>query len=86
MDVLKQIFPRAFKTSNVHNLIVNVIIYIVIGLIAGLIIGLANLIVGWIPFLGIILSYCLRILGALVDIYVVIAIIVSLLSFLKIIK
>ena len=87
MDTLKKLFPLSFKYDNsVGNLIVGIIIYLVVGLLAGLLIGLANILVGWIPVVGALVALIARVLGALVDIYVVGGIVVQVLSFLKILK
>jgi hypothetical protein len=87
MKTLKNLFPLSFKRNDSFvNFIIALLIYIVIGAVAGLLIAFADAITGWIPVAGAILGWALRILGAIVDLYVVIGIIIQILAFLKIIK
>lgn len=87
MKTLKNLFPLSFKRNDSFvNFIIALLIYIVIGAVAGLLIAFAGAITGWIPVAGAILGWALRILGAIVDLYVVIGIIIQILAFLKIIK
>jgi hypothetical protein len=79
---LKKLFPVAYKQS----LLVSIIVYLIIGIIASLAIGFAGLITGWIPLVGAIVGWVLRIVGAIVDLYVVCGIIVAILLALKVIK
>lgn len=85
--MLKKWFPLSFKyDKSIGSLIVGIIVYLVIGLLAGLVIGLANLLLGWIPLIGAIVALLVRVLAALIDIYVVAGIVIQILSFLKIVK
>jgi nicotinamide riboside transporter PnuC len=86
MDTLKKIFPRAFKTDSVGSLVVNILVFVVIGVLAGLVISLTGLITVWLPGIGLIIAWLLGIVSTIVDIYVVAAIILSILAFLKIVK
>ena len=86
MDTLKKIFPRAFKTDSIGALVVNIIVFVVIGAIASAVIWLATAIGGWIPFLGDLIAWLLGIVGSLVGLYVFVAIVLSVLNFLKIVK
>lgn len=86
MDTLKKIFPRAFKTDSVGALVVNIIVFVVIGVIASILLGLTGLISGWIPGVGLLVAWLIGIAGTIVDLYVVIAIVLSILNFLKILK
>ena len=81
MDLLK-LFPISYKQS----LLVSVIIYLIQAVVAGLAIGFAGLLTGWIPLVGVIVGWVLRIISMLVEIYVVGGIIVSILLALKVIK
>ncbi|MBE6639404.1 MAG: hypothetical protein E7616_08155 [Ruminococcaceae bacterium] len=87
MDILKKLFPHAFKCkkSEVGNFVITLILYLVFGIIAGAVIWVAGLLTG-IPVLGFILALVLRILGSLVDLYVIVGVILSILCFLEILK
>ena len=79
METLKKIFPFSFKTKeSVGSLIVNVIIYLIVGALAAVAIG----ILAKIPLVGWIVGIC----GGLVDLYVVIGIVLSILDYLKVLK
>lgn len=87
MDALKKWFPLSFqKSGSIGDLIVGIIIYLVVGVIAGLAIGFAGVLTGWIPLLGDVIAWVLRVVAALVDIYVVAGIVIQVLAFLKILK
>jgi hypothetical protein len=86
METLKKIFPLSFKyTDGVANLIIGILLQLVVGIIAGVVIWVAGFLTG-IPVLGAILALVLRILGTLVDLYVLAGIIIQILVFAKIIK
>ena len=78
MDTLKKFFPHAFKAVDVGQFIVSLIIYAVIGIIGGFIIGILAII----PLLGLIFI----LLGSLLELYVLVGVILSILVFLKVIK
>ncbi len=78
MDMLKKIFPFAFKAKEINDLIVALIIYVVIDVVCGVVIGLLSLI----PIIGLIFI----LLGSLVGLYAFIGIVLSLLVFFKVIK
>ncbi|MBQ7369639.1 MAG: hypothetical protein IJW58_01540 [Clostridia bacterium] len=79
---LKKLFPYSYQKS----LLVSLIIYIVTAIVASLLIGFAGLLTGWIPAVGTLVGWALRIVGIIVDIYVVGGIVVSILLALKVIK
>ena len=78
MDALKKIFPFSFKLSDVKALVISIIIYLVIGIVAGVVIW----VIAHIPIVNIIVG----IVGAIVDIYCIAGIILSFLSFTKVIE
>lgn len=81
MDILKKIFPLSFsfkQDKNIVELIVNLLIYIVVGAVIGFAIG----VFASIPILGWVFSIC----GGLVELYVLVGIVLSVLSFLKILN
>lgn len=87
MDILKKFFPISFnKSDSTSNLVIGIIIYLVIGIIAGAIIGLAGLITGWIPLVGALVGWVLRIIASVVELYVVAGIVILVLSFLKVLN
>ena len=78
MDMLKKIFPHAFKAKDVVSLVVALIIYIVVGGIVGWVIGKLTAI----PLIGLVFA----LLGYVVWAYGMIGIILSVLVFLKLVK
>lgn len=79
METLKKIFPYSFKAKNsVGALIVNILIQFIICAVAGVLIGIcAKLpLIGWI----------IGIVGGLVDVYLVVGIVLSILDYLKVLK
>ncbi len=78
MDMVKKLFPQAFKATEVVSLIIALVIYIVAGAVCGLVIGL----LAKIPVIGIIFS----LLGAVVGLYGLAGIVLSLLVFFKVVK
>lgn len=78
MDLLKKFWPNAFKTNDVVGLIITIIIYLLIGLVLGWLISIVALI----PIVNIICG----LVGGLLELYVFIGIVLSVLSFLKILK
>ena len=78
MDLLKKFFPHAFKANDIVRLVVTIIIYLVIGLVAGIVIGL----VAKLPLIG----WIIGLRGGVVDLYVLIGIVLSVLVFLKVLK
>lgn len=79
---LKKLFPVSYKQS----LLVSIIVYVVAAIVASLLIGFAGALTSWIPLVGTLVGWVLRIAGTLVDIYVVGGIVVSILLELKVIK
>lgn len=86
MDILKKLYPHAFKAKEVKDFIIALIIYIVIDAICGVVIGLAATILGGIPLIGGLLSAVLGALGGLVGLYAFIGIVLSILVFVKVLK
>ena len=79
MDILKQLFPLSFaKKEDVTGLVVNLIIYLVVGLVA----SLAIAILSHTPLVG----FLIGMLGGLVDLYVLVGIVLSVLDFLDMLK
>lgn len=87
METLKKLFPLSFKrTDTVGNLIVGILIYLVVGILAGVLIAVSGLVTGWIPMVGAIVGIALKLIGGLVDVYVLAGIIIQVLVFAKVIK
>ncbi len=84
--MLKKYFPVSYRAKDVTGLIVSIIIYLVIGLVAGLIMFLADLIFGWIPILGTILTILLSVVGWIIEAYCTAGIVIAVLVMLDIIK
>jgi ABC-type multidrug transport system permease subunit len=79
---LKKLFPMSYEKST----LISIIIYLVTAVVASLLIGFAGALTGWIPVVGTLVGWALRIVGIVVDIYVVGGIVVSILLALKVIK
>ncbi|MBQ6892618.1 MAG: hypothetical protein IJN48_00285 [Clostridia bacterium] len=78
MDLLKKIFPFSFGAKDVAALVIKVILYIVAGMVAGVLIGL----LASVPVVNIVVGF----VGGLVDLYVTAGIVITFLSFFKVIK
>lgn len=79
MDILKKLFPYSFrKKSNLTELVINLIVYIVVGAIIGAVIGITAII----PLVGTIVGA----IGGLVELYVGIGTLLTVLDYFKIIK
>lgn len=78
MDTLKKLFPYSFGVKDLGNMIVKIIVYLVVGAVMGFVISLF----GKLPLIGIVAS----LVGWLVELYVFVAIVLVVLSFLKIVK
>ncbi len=78
MDFLKKYLPHAFKAKQTNDFIVSLIIYAAIAIVGGAIIGL----LAKLPIIGLIFS----IVGAIVDLYALVGIVLSILVFVKVIK
>ena len=79
---LKKLFPVSYE----RTLLVAIVIYVIVAILASLLIGFAGAITGWIPAVGTLVGWVLRIVGILVDLYVVCGIVVKILVTLKVIK
>jgi len=79
MDMLKKYFPFAFTPkADVTALVVNIIIHLVAGFIIGAVIGL----LAAIPVLG----WIIGILGGLIDLYIFVSLVLTVLDYLKVLK
>lgn len=78
MEFLKKYLPHAFKAKQTNDFIVSLIIYAAIAIVGGAIIGL----LAKLPIIGLIFS----IVGAIVDLYALVGIVLSILVFVKVIK
>lgn len=78
MDMLKKFFPNAFKASELKSFIIALIIYVLIDVVCGTVIGL----LAGIPLIGIIFSLA----GAVVGLYALVGVVLSILVFVKVIK
>ena len=79
---LKKLFPVSYE----RTLLVAVIIYVIVAVLASLLIGFAGALTSGIPAIGTLVAWALRIVGIVVDIYVVSGVVVSILRALKVIK
>ena len=78
MSTLKKYFPFSFSPVDTKAFIITLVVYAVIGAVAGFLIGILARIwlIGWI----------FGILGALLDLYVLTGVVLTILSFTKLIK
>ena len=86
MDTLKKFFPRAFKATDVKELIIAIVIYVLIDIVCGAVIGLAAKILAGLPLVGGLLAWAVGIVGSLVGLYALIGIVLSILVFVKVVK
>ena len=79
MDMLKKLFPFSFNSKKtLGSLIVNIIIYLVVGAIPGALMGILK----GIPLIGLFVG----IACAVIDLYVVVGAILSVLDYLGVLK
>lgn len=79
MESIKKLFPYSFgEKKTVGALIVNILIQLLVGAVASVLIG----VLAKIPIVGILVW----IVGALVDLYVLVGIILSILDYMKVLK
>jgi len=78
MDNLKKFFPFSFKSTEQTNFIIALVIYVLVDVVCGCIIGFLS----GIPVVGILFS----ILGAVIGLYALVGIILSVLVFAKVLK
>ncbi|MEA4966245.1 MAG: hypothetical protein VB055_10530 [Oscillospiraceae bacterium] len=78
MDFLKRYFPFSYRPVDTRAFVITLLIYVVIGAVVGTLIALFShlWLVGWI----------FKILGSLFDLYILVGIIVTILSFVGVIK
>ena len=86
MDILKKVWGYSFqKRSKVSELVIGVIVWLLIGLVISIGIWACSLLTG-IPVIGAILALALRIVGALIDLYVLVGIVLMFLDYFKVFK
>ena len=78
MDILKKFFPTAFKANDLKAFIIALVIYVLIDVVCGFVIGL----LAALPIIGIIFS----LIGAVVGLYALVGVILSILVFVKVLK
>lgn len=82
MDMLKQYFPFSFQAkADVVALVINILIHFVVGLVISLALGLIGKIL---PFD--IIGWILGIIGGVIDLYLLVGIVLSVLDYLKVLK
>ena len=79
MDMVKKYFPKSFGLEDVKALLISILIYIVVDILCGVVCA----VLGIIPLLGGIAAW---VIGTVVGIYTTVGIVLSILSFLKVIK
>lgn len=79
MELLKKYFPFSFgEKKDIAALIINCLIYLVVGIVIGFLIG----ILAGIPIIGIVI----KLVGTLLDLYILVGIILSCLDYFKVLK
>lgn len=87
METLKKFFPYSFKkTETVADFVVTIILYVVALVVVGAVLGLAMFLLVFIPVVGLILCWLLRVVSSLLGIYVLAGIVIAILVFAKVIK
>ena len=84
MDMLKKFFPYAFKVGakDTNNLVVSIVLHLVAGLIVGLALFLVGLVLQFIPVINDLYVVLAGVVGGVCGLYVLAAIVLSvLLSF-----
>lgn len=78
MELLKKYFPYSFGAGSVAQLVVKIIVLLVAGTIATFVLGLLSSI----PVLGLVV----KLVCSLIDLYVLVSIVLSILDYLKVLK
>ena len=78
MNLLKSVFPHAFKATDLVPFVITLIVYLIIDVVCGFVIGL----LAKLPIIGFVFAF----LGSLVGLYALIGIILSVLVFIKVLK
>ena len=78
MDILKKVFPHAYKATDLTPFIITLIIYALVAIVGGFVIGLLVKL----PIIGIIST----LVGSLVSLYALVGIVLSILVFVKVLK
>ena len=87
MESLKKYFPLSYKyVGSAKSVLIGALIYVIVGLVAGAAIALGGLLTGWIPLVGAVVGWALRIVGILVDVYVLAGIAFLLLAQFKVVQ
>ncbi len=76
--MLKKIFPFSYRANNVTNLIITVLVYLVAGALISFLFGW----IGAIPLVG----WVIGVLISIIDLYLFVGLVVSVLVFLGIVK
>lgn len=84
--MLAKLFPFSYKSTSVGSLILYIVLYLLLGVILSAVSGLVVSIVGPIPLVGALVKWVLSIVAAVIDLYSLIGIILSVLVFFKIVK
>lgn len=86
MDMIKKYLPHAFAADTQERMIGALIIYAVV-LVAGIVISwLIGTLLGWIPLIGIVVGLILKIAGIIIDVYAIAGIVLTLLTYFKVLK
>lgn len=78
MEMLKKYFPYSFGAKSVADLVVKIIVLLVVGTVATWVIGLLS----GIPIIGLLVS----LVCGLIDLYVLVSIVLSVLDYMKVLK
>ena len=78
MDMIRKVFPYSLGAKEVKELVIKILVYLVAGIIIGALIG----VLAKIPVLGLIFS----LVGAIVDLYCFVGIILAVLDYMKVLK
>ena len=86
MDMIKKYLPHAFAADTKERMIGALIIYAVIFLAGVVISWLIGTLLGWIPLIGIVVGWILKIAGFIVNAYALVGVIFTLLVYFKVLK
>ena len=87
METLKKLFPISFRYTNDGTCFaIGLILYILAAIAVGAVITISTLIGGWIPLIGNIIGWILRVVSVLAGIYVLEGIVIQILIFSKAVK
>ncbi len=78
MDIIRKVFPYSLGAKEIKEVVIKILVYLVVGVVVGFFIGILTKI----PLLGLIFS----LVGAVVDLYCFVGIVIAVLDYIGALK